>query len=184
MVRLIIVRHAKTEWNKAGRIQGRSDIPLASESIIATKAASFEYAKYDISACYSSPLSRAVKTAQLLLGNRNIQVKTDARLIERDFGFYDGKTYEELKMADHDKLFYDLSEDPSAETEQSVFDRMKSFLLDMAKLHCGHSVLVVSHGVAISFLLYAATHSEFNAQDYKMSYIKNLTATEVVLEDA
>lgn len=178
MVRLLIIRHAKTEWNKIGRIQGMSDIPLTEESRIAAREAANALAGYDIAAVYSSPLVRARETAELIT-NRQRQIITDSRLIERDFGIFEGRTYEELGLPDHTKLFYELDSDVYAEPSDEVFDRARSFVLDMLELYDGKTVLVVSHGVCISFLIYAATHDKWDKNSYDLNYIKNLTATVV-----
>lgn len=178
MTTLIFVRHAKTDWNKSGRIQGRSDIPLAESSVSEVRDASERLNGREINAVYSSPLRRAVQTAELLTVGRGLEIKTDERLIERDFGEYDGKTYAEIGLPDHTELFYALGGVKNAEPVSSVFDRARSFITDMIKNHDGETVLVVSHGVCISFLTYALTHSEFNADDYAMEYIKNLTLAE------
>ena len=92
MIRLIIIRHAKTAWNKAGRIQGRSDIPLLPESVVAAREEGRRLAGERIDAAYASPLSRAMETAKAIVEGRGIEVQADARLLERDFGKYDGRT--------------------------------------------------------------------------------------------
>lgn len=176
MIKLLIVRHAKTEWNKTGRIQGRSDIPLAPESRDATRAAACSIGHID--AAYCSPLSRARETAEILAEGKGVEPVPDDRLTERDFGEYEGRTYDELGLPDHTKLFYALSCAKGAESSEAVFDRVRSFLRDVAEKHEGQTVLIVSHGVCISYLLYALTHERFDERDYSMGYIKNLDVTE------
>ena len=176
MVKLFIVRHAKTEWNKAGRIQGRSDIPLAPESRLATKEAAKALGHID--AAYCSPLSRARETAEILTESRGITPIADERLTERDFGEYEGRTYDELGLPDHTKLFYALSCAKGAESSERVFGRVRSFLVDLAREMDGKTVLIVSHGVCISYLLYALCHDVWDESGYEMDYIKNLDVTE------
>lgn len=176
MIKLLIVRHAKTEWNKTGRIQGRSDIPLAPESVEATRVAARSIKHID--AAYCSPLMRARETAEILTEGTGVKPVPDERLTERDFGEYEGRTYDELGLPDHTKLFYALSCAKGAESSESVFGRVRSFLEFLAKEHDGETVLVVSHGVCISYLLYAITHERWDERDYTMGYIKNLDVTE------
>lgn len=175
MVKLIVVRHAKTLWNLSGKIQGRSDIPLADESRTAARALGETLLTTPIDAAYSSPLSRAFDTAELILSPRKCgnKVIKDERLLERDFGDYEGKTYTELGLDDHTKLFYAL-DGIHAEPCEDVFKRVRSFVLDLKEKHDGQSVLIVSHGVCISFLTYALTHEKWNADEYDMNYIPNL----------
>lgn len=175
MTEFIFVRHAKTDWNNAGRIQGRSDIPLSADSIPEVRKAAENMQDMRIDEVFSSPLIRAVQTARLLTEGRNLEIHTDGRLIERDFGEYDGKTYAEIGLADHNKLFYEMRDVKNAEPIADVFSRARSFIEDISERYDGKTVLVVSHGVCISLLTYALTHSAFSTSDYDLEYIKNLT---------
>lgn len=175
MVKLLIVRHAKTAWNKSGKIQGRSDVPLAPESEEEARAAGRELASERIDAVFASPLARAVRTAELLVEGRGIAVQTDARLTERDFGACEGKTYDELGLADHTRLFYALEGVAGVEPSAAVFARVRAFVDCLLKDCDGQTVLVVSHGVCISYLAYALTHESWDEKEYEMKYIKNLT---------
>lgn len=179
MVRLVIVRHSKTAWNIAGRVQGMSDIPLAPESEEATRAAGRKLCPPP-DAAFCSPLKRARRTAELLLEGSGVVPVSDPRLEERNFGELEGKTYAELGLPDHTELFYALDKAKGAESGESVFGRVRSFLEDMIARFDGKRVLVVSHGVCISYLLYALTHATWNPAEYDMAYIKNLDFIERV----
>ena len=106
----------------------------------------------------------------------------DDRLVERDFGELEGRTYDELGLADHTRLFYALSDAKGAESDGQVFARVRSFARDISARHKGQTVLVVSHGVCISFLVYALTHDEWKESEYSMNYVPNLTACVYELE--
>ena len=175
MVKLLIVRHAKTEWNKSGKIQGRSDVPLAPESEDAARQAGEELRGEKIAAVFSSPLVRAVRTAELMTEGLGLKVKRDERLIERDFGAFEARTYDELALDDHTRLFYALDDVEGVEPSESVFARVRSFVRELTENYDGKTVLIVSHGVCISYLVYALAHYVWNASAYEMKYIKNLT---------
>ena len=87
MTRLALLRHGHTAWNRAGRIQGRSDIPLDAD-------ARAELAGYSLpepwvhATLWSSPLSRAVETAQLVAGREPISAEA---LTEMNWGDWEGK---------------------------------------------------------------------------------------------
>ena len=87
MTRLALLRHGHTAWNRAGQIQGRSDIPLDVE-------ARAELAGYSLpepwaeATLWSSPLSRAVETAQLVAGRDPIGAEA---LTEMNWGDWEGK---------------------------------------------------------------------------------------------
>lgn len=177
MVNLLIVRHAKTAWNKSGKIQGRSDVPLAPESEDEARKVGRELSGEKIDAVFCSPLSRAVRTAELMTEGRGLTVRPDDRLAERDFGTFEGKTYDELALDDHTKLFYALADVEGVEPSESVFNRVRAFLAELAAEYEGCTVLIVSHGVCISYLIYALTHNEWTESEYSMNYIKNLTVS-------
>ena len=87
---LYVIRHGETDWNLENKIQGRADIPLNafgnSRGKFDRKMLLFQTKFYEI---ISSPLIRARKTAEII-SNHQIPVVTDARLIERDFGEFEG----------------------------------------------------------------------------------------------
>ena len=83
---LYIVRHGKTEWNAAGRVQGHADIQLNEEGRAAAKALGKELKDTPLYAIYSSPLQRAKETAVLIRGDHKCPLIVDDRLIEISFG--------------------------------------------------------------------------------------------------
>lgn len=87
MIRLALIRHGHTTWNRAGRIQGRTDIPLDQDAAqhLATLALP---APWDTAALVSSPLRRAVDTAELISGKTPVSLPA---LIEMDWGAWEGK---------------------------------------------------------------------------------------------
>ena len=87
MIRLALIRHGHTEWNRAGRIQGRTDIPLDAEAR-AQLATRVLPAPWCSAALVSSPLARAVETAELISGKTPVTVPA---LMEMDWGAWEGK---------------------------------------------------------------------------------------------
>ncbi|MDW4499709.1 histidine phosphatase family protein [Sulfitobacter sp. D35] len=86
MTRLALLRHGHTAWNRAGRIQGRSDIPLDAAAETELSALSLP-APWNAADLRSSPLSRAVRTAELVAGR---PPRADAALIEMHWGAWEG----------------------------------------------------------------------------------------------
>ena len=86
MIRLGLLRHGHTAWNRAGRIQGRSDIPLDDQAKrdLSTLSLPADWRNAEIQ---SSPLSRAAETAQLVCGR---SPDTQPELIEMDWGKWEG----------------------------------------------------------------------------------------------
>lgn len=92
MTRLALLRHGHTEWNRAGRIQGRSDIPLDADAR-AELAGYYLPPPWDSASIWSSPLSRAAETAQLVSGKTP---QTSDALTEMNWGEWEGQHGAEL----------------------------------------------------------------------------------------
>ena len=93
---VVMIRHAMTAWNEAGRIQGQSDIPLGEPGrrALAGRLLPARFASYRV---HSSPLARAVETAALLgLGTPVL----DRRLMEMNWGEWEGETRASVVAAD------------------------------------------------------------------------------------
>jgi broad specificity phosphatase PhoE len=94
MGRLILLRHGETEWSASGRHTGRTDVPLTPRGETAAAALAPALAKREIRAVFTSPASRAVRTAELagLHG-----AKIDPDLQEWDYGGYEGRTTAQIR---------------------------------------------------------------------------------------
>jgi broad specificity phosphatase PhoE len=94
MGELILVRHGETQWSKAGRHTGRTDVPLTAEGEIHAARLAPALARRPIVAVFTSPALRAVRTAELagLAG-----AQQDPELQEWDYGGYEGKSTPEIR---------------------------------------------------------------------------------------
>ena len=129
MTRLALLRHGHTDWNRAGRIQGRSDIPLDAQARADLSALRLP-APWDSAALWSSPLSRASETATLVSG-RTPQIAPE--LIEMDWGDFEGQRGEELIASPGSgyRHIEDWSWDfrpPSGESPRDVEARLRPWL--------------------------------------------------------
>ena len=88
---LYIIRHGETAWNALGKIQGTADIPLNENGINLAKQTAEQLKDVPFDAAISSPLMRAYKTAEIILGDRDIPIETDKRIQEIDFGDMEGE---------------------------------------------------------------------------------------------
>jgi probable phosphoglycerate mutase len=94
MGQLILLRHGETEWSASGRHTGRTDIPLTARGEAAASALAPALAKRQIRTVFTSPASRAVRTAELA-GLRD--AKPDPDLWEWDYGGYEGRTTAQIQ---------------------------------------------------------------------------------------
>ena len=129
MIRLALLRHGHTDWNRAGRIQGRSDIALddAARDELASLCLP---APWDGADLWSSPLLRAAETAQLVAGRAPL---TAPELTEMNWGAWEGKHGLDLK-ADPASGFRDIEHwgwdyrPPGGETPAEVWARISPWL--------------------------------------------------------
>lgn len=97
MSEVVLVRHGETEWSKAGRHTGRTDVPLTEEGRRQAEHLKGQLARRSFSLVLTSPLSRARETCQLAgLGER---AESCSDLLEWDYGKYEGVTTGEIRRA-------------------------------------------------------------------------------------
>ncbi|PWC90665.1 histidine phosphatase family protein [Azospirillum sp. TSO5] len=136
MIRLAFLRHGITAWNREGRIQGRTDIPLDPEGRDRLVRLTLPPDWRDAT-LHASPLSRAIETARVLGDNR--PVHTDPRLIEMDWGAWEGRRGHDLR-ADPASGYRDLEHwgwdfrPPDGESPADVRDRLTAWLKELLPL--------------------------------------------------
>ncbi len=151
-MKIYLVRHGETDWNVVHRFQGREDIPLNEGGIKQAVAAGKALKKSGIEAVYTSPLIRAVRTAQEIAAQTGLgadDVYPVKELIERDLGPYSGQMVK-------DKQEYFSVAAGAGVTGMEPFDnvlvRMQQAMVLMER--DGFSIVAaVSHGAAINVLL-------------------------------
>lgn len=149
MLNVYLLRHGQTQWNADGnRYCGRTDIPLTETGKGQAEAVKDQLKGLSFDAVYSSPLERAYLTARIAGGGR--EVIKDERLIEVDFGQWEGKTKEEFIQEDP-TLWQNWMSDPfssraggTGETGREVIQRVDRFFIDVRK-HQYTNILVVGH---------------------------------------
>lgn len=151
-MRLYIIRHGETDWNKAKRLQGQSDTELNDYGREIARATSEGLRDIPFKYIYSSPLSRAYETAKILRRDRDIPIITDERLREVGFGIDEGKPYEERSPGLH--LFFDAPEEyvptKEAESYHDLLARTQNFIeeiiVPMSQKEPDITVMISGHG--------------------------------------
>ena len=156
-VPIAVLRHATTDWNEDGRLQGQTDTSLNARG----EAEAREW-RLPEPACgwkrFSSPLQRARRTAELLQPFAPISV--DSRLREMSFGVWEGHTLGELRQTVGEK-FLDAERrgldfhPPAGESPRMVMARIGEWTAEIAC--AGAPAVAVSHKAAIRALLASAT---------------------------
>jgi len=154
MVKLLLVRHGETEWNKTGRYQGRSDVELSAIGLWQAERLRDRLAGQRIDAVYSSDLKRALHTAQIITSQHNLAVMPCKELREIDFGELEGMTYDEIQL--HYPNWSGISSDvsiPGGESLSQLAFRIELFVPRLAEHSGDKTVLVVAHGGALRVLV-------------------------------
>jgi probable phosphoglycerate mutase len=152
--RLVLLRHGRTDWNRAMRVQGQLDSHLDDVGRAQAEAAAEAMAKLGPTLLWSSDLSRAHHTALAVAAATGLELVLDDRLREFGLGQREGLTHEEYAAADPVEFEqfrlgrYDSA--PGAEASTAVGARMRAALLDLlAALGPGETGIAVSHGGSI-----------------------------------
>ncbi len=94
---IILARHGETEWNAGEIFRGRADIELNETGIKQAGLLAGYLREFEIEAVYSSPLRRALKTAEAIARHHNLKVQIDPGLIDFNYGEWQGLSHQEVK---------------------------------------------------------------------------------------
>ena len=152
-MKLYIIRHGETALNVNGVMQGRIDEPLNENgrNLAVLTGRGMKGIRFD--ACISSPLGRAVETAELVLreSGNDVPIRIDDRLLEMDFGEIDGRKITE--MGDMSVLFFldpfAFPGFPGGETIRELCERTQPFLKELIAKDDGKTYLISTHGCAM-----------------------------------
>ncbi|HSD91037.1 MAG TPA: histidine phosphatase family protein [Kofleriaceae bacterium] len=101
---ILLVRHGETAWNREGRYQGRTDIPLSETGQTQVRALGERLQPIPITVAYASPLARAKNTAEAILAGRTIPLRLEAGLIEISHGEWEGQLANDVEIS-HAEMF-------------------------------------------------------------------------------
>ena len=111
MTEIIIARHGQTEWNVGEVFRGRIDIALDETGVKQAELLAEYLSGREIDAIYSSPLKRALKTAEAIARHHNIEVEVVPGLIDFNFGKWQGLPHEEVKEK-YKELYAEWTQNP------------------------------------------------------------------------
>jgi probable phosphoglycerate mutase len=154
----LLIRHAESVWNASGRWQGQGDPPLSADGSRQAEALARELAGREIEVLYASDLARAAETAAILAARLELVPRLEARLRERDLGQWTGLTGDEIEARAPGDLARVRALDPDVrpgggESSREVGARARAAVEEIAKLHAGRRVAVVTHLGVIRALL-------------------------------
>ena len=158
MVKIILVRHGETDWNREQVFRGRIDVPLNQTGVSQARAVRESLRDRKIDEVYASPLGRALETARMLARGSGSEVKEEEGFIDVDFGSWQGLSRRQVK--DEHKDLYETwrarpeaVQFPGGESLEDVRRRSMEALAGIIKNHPGKTLAVVSHRVVNKVLL-------------------------------
>jgi broad specificity phosphatase PhoE len=156
----LLLRHGQTAMSVQKRYAGRSDVPLTETGLRQAVAAAKRLASAGLGVIVTSPLQRAVQTAQEVAMATGAAVVTDDGFRETDFGAWEGLTFAEVRERWPDEVTAWLADPdvapPGGESFTEVSKRVTEALHRVLADRAHQTVLIVSHVTPIKTLVAAA----------------------------
>ncbi|MNZ76774.1 Phosphoserine phosphatase 1 [compost metagenome] len=155
---IFLVRHGQTEWNVEHRFQGHQDSPLTDLGVKQAEWLGESIRNEQIDVIYSSSSNRAIRTAEIIKGNREIDIQFSDNLREMNLGIWEGNIQDDIKETypEQYELFWNEPETfqvQDAETYEAVMDRAVNNLNQIIEENRGKTVLIVTHTVVVKLLM-------------------------------
>ena len=158
-MRLILVRHGESDWNRTGRYQGQEDAPLSELGLRQAEALANRLRHEHIHAIYTSPLQRARRTADAIARyHPAVPFTEETALYEIHHGVWQG-----LLAADVRERYSELLEEwrnhptrcqmPGGESFSNILRRTLNFQERLCRLHTGQTILLSTHDVVVKILI-------------------------------
>jgi broad specificity phosphatase PhoE len=158
-MKIVIVRHGETEYNKTRRIQGQQQIPLNKKGKAQAKQITESLMMCGFTHIYCSNLRRERETTDIINESFSLPIRTDSRLNERNFGVWENRYFDELLNEYTDLKVrtswgsWDFTPN-QGETVRDLVNRSIEFLKDVIKKHQESDIiLIVTHGGPMRIML-------------------------------
>lgn len=163
-MKLYIIRHGETDWNKQKKLQGQSDTELNEYGIELARITGEALKDIHFDYIYSSPLKRAYRTAELIRGERELPIITDDRLKEIGFGINEGVRAELITQDFH--YFFDAPEKyvpaEGGETYEQLCTRSRDFIdsviVPLSLKEPDAAALITAHGALNKSIMIYLNH--------------------------
>lgn len=158
MLNIYLIRHGETEWNTEKRLQGWKDSSLTQRGIESAEALYHHFSDMEFRRVYSSPSMRAFKTAEIILGEREVEIIADDNLREIALGQWEGKTRAEIEQLDSDQYdhFWNAPHryrPKDGEEFIQVQNRAMETIHNIVKENESGNILIVTHGITLKLIL-------------------------------
>jgi probable phosphoglycerate mutase len=158
-MRLIIIRHGESEWNRAGRYQGQQDAPLSELGLRQAEALAERLRREPLDAIYTSPLQRAARTAEAVARHHPaLPLQHEPALMEIHHGDWEGLLVDEVKGRfavglTEWRLHPTRSQMPGGESFSNILKRVLDCKDRLLARYPDQTVLVSTHDVVVKILV-------------------------------
>lgn len=156
-MKIYIMRHGQTVWNKLGTIQGRSKNRLSQEGKHQVEIQAEKYRDVKFDYIITSPLVRTIQTANIMNKYHNIKIIRDDRIIEVDQGIYTGRNKKTMTEKDWE-IYKTRSKNLGMEAFGDIMSRVEEFVQYIKENYQGKSILVITHRSPAKAIYYVLTN--------------------------
>ncbi len=167
MTKIYLTRHGETVWNKQHRFQGHKNSDLTDKGVLAAELLADRIEEIDLDCIVSSPLMRAYDTAEIVRGNKDVEIIKHEGLKEINLGEFEGMSYDDIKE-EHGELLAEIEKDPfnnrypSGENLREFYNRVEKAFNEIVEKCRNKTVLIVAHGGTLKCI-------ESYIRDFKIS---------------
>ena len=159
MTHILLVRHGQTAWNRSDRFRGQADVPLDEVGTAQAESTARRIAsQWLVNAVYSSPISRALNTAQAVARPFNLSVQPHSGLTDINFGLWQGLSLEQVRARWPVELdqWYNaphLLHIPGGESLDIMRLRAMQAVNELVARHADETIALVGHAVINRIIL-------------------------------
>lgn len=163
---LYVMRHGVTVWNEKRRTQGRVHNRLSKTGIENVNKTAYKIKNLKFDYIFTSPLLRAVQTANLINKYHKVKIVKDERLTDIDQGWFTGKFFDSLtdkqkeEKKNKDKKY-------NMESTEHFFERIKDFFNYIQNNFSNKTILIVTHSGGVRLLEYVTKFNCFDKELFK-----------------
>lgn len=158
-MKIYLTRHGQTHWNKIEKLQGWKDSELTEKGIESARKLGEEVKNIDFDIAFTSDLGRTVKTAEIVLEGRDVEILPLKELRELSLGKWEGELFHDLKNSEEDKgleIYFNkphLHKMEGTEDFYDLMERIDRFFQEYIFGENYENVLIVTHGVTVIAIL-------------------------------
>lgn len=187
MTTIYFTRHGETEWNRQYRFQGSKNSELTEKGILAAELLAERIEDLDLDIIISSPLKRAYHTAEIVRGNKNVDIIKAEGFMEINLGDFEGMLYDDIKL-NSNELIKKIEEDPlnnsypNGENLMGFYNRVEKTFINIMENYKNKNTLIVAHGGTLKCIESYIRKKQIN-KDWMKGVVFNCSLSCVEIDD-